>query len=94
LNKINTLLQDNNLSAKIVTVVDSDILRGILKLSAGNDLLLMGGKSGDFLELLFAKSLVREITRQVECPVLWLKEFEERESFFLSLFKSQKRLRS
>jgi basic amino acid/polyamine antiporter, APA family len=92
--KINDLLKENNLPAKIVTTVDSDILRGILKLSAGNDLLLMGGKSGDFLELLFSKSLVREITRQVECPVLWLKEFEERESFFLSLFKSQKRLKS
>jgi hypothetical protein len=50
----------------------------------------MGGKTGDFIELLFSKSLVREITEQVECPVLWLKEFEERESFFLSLFKTHK----
>jgi amino acid transporter/nucleotide-binding universal stress UspA family protein len=91
INKINTFLKENDLSAKVVTVVDSDILRGILKLSAGNDLLVMGGKTGDFLELLFAKSLIREITRQVECPVLWLKEFEERESFFISLFKSQKK---
>jgi basic amino acid/polyamine antiporter, APA family len=46
------------------------------------------GKTGDFIELLFSKSLVREITEQVKCPVLWLKEFEERESFFLSLFKT------
>jgi basic amino acid/polyamine antiporter, APA family len=88
---INTLLVENNLSAKIVTIVDSDILRGILKLSADSDLVVMGGKTGDFLELLFAKSLVREITEQVECPVLWVKEYEERESFFLSLFKTQKK---
>ena len=87
--QINALLIENNLSAKIVTIVDSDILRGILKLSADSDLLVMGGKTGDFLELLFAKSLVREITEQVECPVLWVKEYEERESFFLSLFKNQ-----
>ncbi|HZK88183.1 MAG TPA: amino acid permease [Anaerovoracaceae bacterium] len=89
--EINTLITDNNLSAKIVTIVDSDILQGILKLSAENDLLVMGGKTGDFMELLFSKSLVREITEQVKCPVLWLKEFEERESFFLSLFKTQKK---
>jgi len=89
--QINALLIENNLSAKIVTIVDSDILRGILKLSADSDLLVMGGKTGDFLELLFAKSLVREITEQVECPVLWVKEYEERESFFLSLFKTQKK---
>jgi len=90
-NQINTLIIENNLSAKIVTIVDSDILRGILKLSADNDMLVMGGKTGDFIELLFAKSLVREITEQVECPVLWLKEYEERGSFFLSLFKTQKK---
>jgi APA family basic amino acid/polyamine antiporter len=90
-NQINTLITETNLSAKIVTIVDSDILRGILKLAADIDLLVMGGKTGDFIELLFSKSLVREITEQVECPVLWLKEYEERESFFLSLFKTQKK---
>ena len=61
-----------------------------MRLSVDSDLLVMGGKTGDFIELLFSKSLVREITEQVKCPVLWLKEFEERESFFLSLFKTQK----
>ena len=89
--EINILITENNLSAKIVTIIDSDILQGILKLSADSDLLVMGGKTGDFIELLFSKSLVREITEQVKCPVLWLKEFEERESFFLSLFKTQKK---
>jgi basic amino acid/polyamine antiporter, APA family len=89
--QINMLLAENKISAKIVTVVDTDILHGILKLSEDIDLLVMGGKTGDFIELLFSKSLVREITEQVGCPVLWLKEYEERESFFLSLFKSQKK---
>jgi nucleotide-binding universal stress UspA family protein len=55
------------------------------------DLLVMGGKSGDFIELLFSRSLAREITEQVSCPVLWLKEYEERESFLSTLFKSQKK---
>jgi basic amino acid/polyamine antiporter, APA family len=90
IDQINTLLQATGLSAKIVTIIDTDILQGILKLSAKNDLLVMGGKTGDFIELLFSKSLVREITEQVGCPVLWLKEYEEREPFFISLFKTHK----
>jgi amino acid transporter/nucleotide-binding universal stress UspA family protein len=89
--QINTLLEENKITAKIVSITDSDILQGIIKLSVGKDLVVMGGKTGDFIELLFSKSLVREITEQVECPVLWLKEYEERESFLLSLFKSQKK---
>jgi basic amino acid/polyamine antiporter, APA family len=88
--RINTLLKEIKISAKITTIVETDILQGILRLSAKNDLLVMGGKTGDFIELLFSKSLVREITEQVECPVLWLKEYEEQKSFFLSIFKSQK----
>ncbi len=87
---INSILNENGLSAQIETITDSDILSGILKLSRNSDLLVMGGKSGDFIELLFAKSLAREITEQVHCPVLWLKEYEERKSFLISLFKSQK----
>ena len=87
---INMNLNENGLSAQIETITDNDILSGILKLSKDSDLLIMGGKSGDFIELLFAKSLAREITEQVHCPVLWLKEYEERESFLVSLFKPQK----
>lgn len=89
ISEINSMIEDVHFNVKIKTIVDSDILQGILKLSKGQDLMVMGGKSGDFLELLFSKSLVREITEQVHCPVLWLKEYEEQESFFLSLFKSQ-----
>ena len=90
IDQVTAVLSDNNMDAKIETAVDADILQGIIKLSLNSDLMVMGGKTGDFIELLFAKSIVREITEQVDCPVLWLKEYEERESFFLSLFKSQK----
>ncbi len=90
IDQVTSLLSENKIMAKIETVVDTDILHGIIKLSKDNDMVVMGGKTGDFIELLFAKSLVREITEQVNCPVLWLKEYEERESFLLSLFKSQK----
>jgi len=76
-------LTEIEFSAEIETFVDTDILHGIIGLSKKSDLLVMGGKSGDFIELLFAKSLTREITEQAPCPVLWLKEYEERESFFM-----------
>lgn len=90
IDQVTAVLSDNDMDAKIETAVDADILQGIIKLSLNSDLMVMGGKTGDFIELLFAKSIVREITEQVDCPVLWIKEYEERESFFLSLFKSQK----
>jgi len=89
--QINKDLAENEVAAKVESIIDSDILHGILKLSRNSDLLVMGGKSGDFIELLFAKSLAREITEQVSCPVLWLKEYEERESFWKSLLKSQRK---
>jgi basic amino acid/polyamine antiporter, APA family len=88
---INEVLAENSISASIATITDTDILSGLRKLSHNANLLVMGGKSGDFIELIFASSLAREITEQANCPVLWLKEYEERESFILSLFKSQKK---
>jgi APA family basic amino acid/polyamine antiporter len=90
-NQMQNTLAENHLEAEIEIMTDSDILHGILKLARDSDLLVMGGKSGDFIELLFSKSLAREITEQVSCPVLWLKEYEERESFLISLFKPQKK---
>ncbi len=89
--QINKDIADNNLIANIEIISDPDILNGILKLADTTDLLVMGGKSGDFIELLIARSLVREITEQVKCPVLWLKEYEERESLLATLFKAQKK---
>lgn len=88
---IKKILSESSVSAEIETVTDSDILHAIVKLSVNTDLLVMGGNSGDFIELLFARSLAREITAHVKCPVLWLKEYEERESFLVSVFKKQKK---
>jgi nucleotide-binding universal stress UspA family protein len=88
--QVEKLLLDNSLSAEIKTITDTDIVHGILKLATGSDLMVMGGKSDDFIEVLFGKSLVREVTENVKCPVLWLKEYEERTTFVSSLFKSSK----
>ncbi len=88
--KIHKVLEDNRLQAEVMIISDSDILRGIIDKSKEADLMVMGGRTGDFLELLFAKSLVREITENAFCPVMWVKEYEDRKSFIASLFKKSK----
>ncbi len=90
LTQVKKTLKEFSLDANVEPVYDTDILRGLLRRSRHADLLLMGGRTGDFLELLLAKSLAQEITEQVKCPVLWAKEYEERPSFWSSLFKPYK----
>lgn len=85
--QINEIIQENSLSASLETIIERDVLAGIVRISKDADLVLMGGRTGDFLELLLAKSLTQEITERVKCPVLWVKEYEERKSFWASLLK-------
>ncbi|HPS93288.1 MAG TPA: amino acid permease, partial [Deltaproteobacteria bacterium] len=88
---IQQIMKENSFVADIAVVKESDVLKGILRLSKEADLVLMGGRTGDLVELLFATSLTREITEQVACPVLWVNEYEERVSFWKSLLLPQKR---
>ena len=87
IDNVHDLIAGSSLSAEIETVVNADILQGVIRLAANCDLLVMGGKARDYVELIFAKSLVTEITEQVMCPVLWLKKYEEKPSLLSSLFK-------
>jgi amino acid transporter/nucleotide-binding universal stress UspA family protein len=87
IDEIKQVLQENSSSAKLEIVLDKDLLKGILGKARGVDLVLMGGRTGDFLELLFGKTLSQEITEQVKCPVLWVKEYEEPRSFWTTLLK-------
>ena len=88
--KAKELIKENHIPAELIIMPDSDILTCIVNESANADMIVMGGKTGDFLELLFGRSLAQEITEQSACPVLWVKEYEERESFLKLLLKSQK----
>ncbi len=90
INEIKKLLDENAVTAELKIVQELEVLKTIIKLSRSADLVLMGGRTGDFIELLLAKSLAQEITEQVKCPVLWVKEYEERPSFLASLFKPYK----
>ncbi|MGB8318510.1 MAG: amino acid permease, partial [Ignavibacteriaceae bacterium] len=85
--KVKELVEENNILAEVLILHNSDILTGIVEQSKKADMILMGGRTGDFLELLFGRSLAVEITEQSACPVIWIKEFEERESFWQLLLK-------
>ncbi|MBI1925742.1 amino acid permease [Candidatus Poribacteria bacterium] len=87
IHQVEEFIRETALPATLDVVKDRDVLQGVLQQSRDADLILMGGRTGDFLELLLGKSLAQEITEQSTCPVLWVKEYEERESFWASLFK-------
>ena len=84
---VRELIAKNSLQAELKILHNVDILRGILAEARDADMILMGGRSGDFLELFLGRSLAQEITEQSPCPVLWVKEYEEREPFWKLLLK-------
>jgi len=81
------VIAENVPSAELKVLTERDIYSAIVSQTRGIDLVLMGGRSGDFIELLLGKSLSQAITEKVRCPVIWAKEYEERESFWASLLK-------
>jgi len=85
---IREIVRESALEAEVEAVNETDVLRGILRKAREADLVLMGARTGDFLQLLLGKSLTREITEGAPCAVLWVKEYEERPSFVASLFKA------
>ncbi len=89
--KIRKMLAEQNLKAKVEVAEHEGVLPGIKRLSKDVDLLVMAGRTGDFLELLLRRSLSQEITEEVACPVLWVKEYEERPSFWSVLFSPMKK---
>lgn len=90
--KVKELVKENSLDAEIIIIKDADIVRSIIDESSKADLMVMGGKTGDFLELLLGRSLAQEIAELSVCPVLWVKEYEEREPLWKLLLKSPKQI--
>jgi amino acid transporter/nucleotide-binding universal stress UspA family protein len=87
---VQELIKSNSLTAEIKIVRNIDVVKGIVDESQYCDLVLMGGKTGDFLELLLGRSPAQEITEQSVCPVLWIKEYEEKEPLWKLLLKTPK----
>lgn len=84
--KIEDRVKSSGISAQVSTTHDKGILEGIVQQSKKSDLIIMGGRSGEFFRLLLGQSLTQEITEQSACPVLWVNEYEERFSFWKTLF--------
>ncbi len=85
MSRIEQLMSEYDLSAQVSVSRNRDVLNGVLRLSRNADLIVMGGRSGDFLGLLFGQSLTQEITERAGCPVLWVNEYEEQKSFWKRL---------
>jgi amino acid transporter len=79
------------LRAEVHVAHSKGIREGVVLRSRTADLVIMGGRSGEFLGLLMGQSLTQEITEQAACPVLWVNEYEEQPSFWRLLFKSVKK---
>jgi amino acid transporter/nucleotide-binding universal stress UspA family protein len=88
LEKIQTLLKETLLSAEVKVLKRKGVRQSIIQESKHADLIIMGGRSGEFLSLLFGQSLTQEITEQSASPVLWVNEYEEQPSFWAQLLKS------
>ncbi len=82
LQRIRERLGEFKLSAKIDVTLDEGVLRGVVGMSRSADLIVMAGRTGDFLELLLRRSLIQEITEETDCPVLWIREYEETKPFW------------
>jgi len=80
-------LQTSSLNASIEIISNQEIVRGFVQGSRTADLVIMGARSGYFFEILFGQSTAEEITERVNCPVLWVVEYEERPSFLATLVK-------
>ncbi len=85
LEEIQTVMEENKFEADLEIIGSREALISILRLAHDADLLVMGGRSGEFLELMFAKSTLQEITERAKCPVLWIKEYEEAKSTWTTL---------
>jgi len=92
LHKTEELFGSQGSNADLRVIADKSIANGIVAQAGDVDLLLMAGRTGDFLELMFRKSISREIKERVEYPVVWVREFEERESAWLSLFRLDRKV--
>jgi len=79
-------LREQGIEAEARVFASDDPVSGIVRASSRADLVIIGGAGGGGIDFPFAFSPETEIVDQVACPVLWLREYEERESLLRSLF--------
>jgi amino acid transporter/nucleotide-binding universal stress UspA family protein len=88
--EISTLATENGLSPRISVLQDDDTLRALLRSLRSTDLVVMGGRTGEPLEYVFGRSLGQQVTDAAPCAVVWVREYEERKSFWSGLLSPQR----
>lgn len=87
--EIHRLLGETGVHAEVIALTSAGILRAILHQARRADLLLMGHRTGEIFQSLFGESLTRAVTEAARCPVLWVREYEERPSLIAMLLQTQ-----
>lgn len=87
--EVRRLISETGLRAEVITMTTAGILRAILRQARSADLMLMGHRTGEMLQLLFGESLTRAVTEAARCPVLWVREYEERPSWMATLLQAR-----
>jgi basic amino acid/polyamine antiporter, APA family len=91
LEKARVIASESGLTAQFKEIQRRGVKEGVVQQSKHADLVVMGGRSGSLLGLVFGQSLTQEITELSNCPVLWLNEYEEQPSFWKLLFTRSER---
>jgi amino acid transporter/nucleotide-binding universal stress UspA family protein len=73
--------------ARLTVVQHEDVVDAVVQASRRADLLLMGGRSGSFWEMMAAGSVTEAITHGARCPVVWAEEYEEGGSMLARLLR-------
>jgi APA family basic amino acid/polyamine antiporter len=84
------LAAENGLQSRIRVLHDSDVVQAVVRQSRSSDLIVMGGRAGDFVKLFFGYSVGEEVTELAPCPVLWIREFTEQPSLWSAIFSATK----
>jgi basic amino acid/polyamine antiporter, APA family len=84
-------LREQGIDAEAKVFAFDDPVSGIVRAASKADLVIIGGAGGGDFSLPIAFSPEMEIAEQVRCPVLWLREYVERESFLRSLLNNPRK---
>jgi amino acid transporter/nucleotide-binding universal stress UspA family protein len=84
-------LREQGIEAEAKIFAFDDPVGGIARAAAKVDLVILGSEGGRGVELPISPSPEMEIVDQVRCPVLWFREFEEKESILRSLFGTSRK---
>lgn len=84
------LLTRNGLDPDISIRHNQDVVQGVIEQSIARDLIVMGGRAGDFVKLFFGYSIGEEVTELAPCPVLWVREFTVQPSLWSAIFAKER----